>query len=329
MYLRPIERLQIDFSSICNAGCLFCSRQDFFGSLNPNFPKNKTLPLALFQKAILDPYLSQLKEVFYCGNYGDALGSPEISDHLSWLAKERPHIRWNIHTNGSLGSLDFWKYLGDLSSSQKGLVKFSIDGLKDTNGIYRKNTDFDRILRNAKEFIASGGRAVWKFIEFQHNRHQIEEAKRMAKELGFLRFELRQNYAKGEESYLFRLPDSPPLDEELVASYRRQSQHSSSLQISCKAQMENNLYIDFDGQVWPCCWLHDWKYSPTKVKRNWHEEYFLPWDKGGFNQLERNSLSEILQHPWFRTHLPESWSSDNGHLHPSCVATCGKKGNAS
>lgn len=325
MYLRPIERLQIDFTSTCNAGCLFCSRQDFFGALNPSFPKNKTLPLHLFQKAILDPALNELKEVFYCGNYGDALGSPNITEHLVWLAKERSRIRWNIHTNGSLGSQDFWQQLGELSHSQKGMVKFSIDGLKDTNDIYRRNVEFDRILRNARQFISAGGRAIWKFIEFQHNKHQIEEARILAKELGFHRFELRKNYAQGEESYLFHPPASPPTKEELKIQFTKQSQAAGEQTIHCKAQLENNLYLDFDGQLWPCCWIHDWKYSPTEEKRNWHKNYFAPWEGHSFNNLEHYSVSEILKHEWFQSRLPRSWTSSEYSLHPTCLTTCGSQ----
>jgi hypothetical protein len=37
-------------------------------------------------------------------------------------------------------------------------------------------------------FVAAGGRAEWDFIVFRHNEHQVEEARALAKELGFQRF---------------------------------------------------------------------------------------------------------------------------------------------
>lgn len=322
MYLRPIERLQIDFSTSCNAGCLFCSRQDFYGNPNAHLPKGQTLSLALLQKAVTDPALSNLKEIFYCGNYGDALASPHIADHLNWLAEWQPKIRWNIHTNGSLGSLEFWQRLGQLSAQQKGLVKFSIDGLADTNHLYRKNVEFSRVMRNLRQFVENGGRAVWKFIEFAHNRHQIDAAKELANQMGCYRFELRKNYASDEESYLFQIPEFSPSSDDLAKKYRQLEDLKDNQRIDCRARNTDTLYLDFDGLVWPCCWIHDWKYSPTQTKRQWHHRHFHSLEGENFNSLAHFSLSEILKHTWFQETLPNSWEKRDKPLHPACTVTC-------
>ncbi len=326
MYIRPIERLQIDFTTSCNAMCLFCSRQDFFGNSNAHLPKGQTLPLSMLQKALNDPLLQNLKEIFFCGNYGDALASPKIEDHLTWLAETRPNIRWNIHTNGSLGTLEFWERMGQLSAQKKGLVKFSIDGLADTNHLYRRGVEFDRVMRNLRHFIKHGGRAVWKFIEFAHNRHQVDLAKALAVELGCYRFEVRKNYSPAEETYLFQQPEAPPTDESLVAKFSQLKILEAGRKISCRALKENSLYLDFEGLVWPCCWMHDWKYSPTQVKRDWHRQHFFPLETKNFNSLAHFSITEILQNPWFQKTLPNSWSGSDNSLHPTCNSTCSTAG---
>jgi MoaA/NifB/PqqE/SkfB family radical SAM enzyme len=323
MYSRPIERLQIDFTSGCNAKCLFCSRQDFFGNPNSHLPKNQTLALPLLEKALTDPLLKGLKEIFYCGNYGDALASPKIEEHLIWLGENYPNLRWNIHTNGSLGTVEFWQRLGRLSAKHKGLVKFSIDGLEDTNHIYRRNVEYERVIRNLQCFVQSGGRAVWKFIEFAHSRHQIALAQKFAAELGCYRFELRKNYAPTEEAYLFHLPQHPPSSQELSEKFSQLSRLEFNKKIDCRAQQENSVYLDFEGLVWPCCWIHDWKYSPTEAKRDWHRQHFFPLEINNFNSLAHFSLSEILAHPWFKMNLPNSWLGEDGLLHPTCNSTCG------
>ncbi len=322
MYTRPIERLQIDFTTSCNARCLFCSRQDFFGKDNTHLPKSRTLSLSILQKALNDPLLANVKEIFFCGNYGDALASPKIEDHLNWLAESRPNVRWNIHTNGSLGTLEFWERMGKLSALKKGLVKFSIDGLADTNHLYRREVEFDRVLRNLRQFINSGGRAVWKFIEFAHNKHQIESAKALALDLGCYRFELRKNYSPNEESYLFEQPKSPPTNESLADKFSQQKILTADRKISCRALNDNSLYLDFDGLIWPCCWMHDWKYSPTQTKREWHRRHFFPLETENFNSLDHFTLTEILQHSWFKNTLPGSWGGMNESLHPTCNSTC-------
>ncbi|OUU18532.1 MAG: hypothetical protein CBC05_02290 [Crocinitomicaceae bacterium TMED45] len=43
-------------------------------------------------------------------------------------------------------------------------------------------------MANVEAFINAGGRARWQFITFNHNSHQLQKAKDMAKELGFSEF---------------------------------------------------------------------------------------------------------------------------------------------
>ena len=46
------------------------------------------------------------------------------------------------------------------------------------------------IIKNAQAFIDAGGYAVWKMIKFDHNEHQVEDCRALAKNLGFQRFDL-------------------------------------------------------------------------------------------------------------------------------------------
>ena len=70
-------------------------------------------------------------------------------------------------------------------------INFAIDGLKDTNHIYRVKTDFDRIIDNAEAFIKAGGNAHWIMIIFDHNQHQIDEANELSKKVGFRSFQTK------------------------------------------------------------------------------------------------------------------------------------------
>ena len=51
--------------------------------------------------------------------------------------------------------------------------------------MYRVNSNFKTIMKNAKAFINAGGNARWDYLIFDHNEHQIDEAKVLAKKLGF------------------------------------------------------------------------------------------------------------------------------------------------
>jgi tetratricopeptide (TPR) repeat protein len=67
-------------------------------------------------------------------------------------------------------------------------VTFSIDGLADTNSIYRQNTNWDKIMQSVNSFIQAGGKAVWHYLIFEHNQHQVESARTLAEKLGFVEF---------------------------------------------------------------------------------------------------------------------------------------------
>ena len=39
-------------------------------------------------------------------------------------------------------------------------------------------------MRNLSTFINAGGKAEWKYLIFEHNKHQVDDAKQLAKSLG-------------------------------------------------------------------------------------------------------------------------------------------------
>jgi MoaA/NifB/PqqE/SkfB family radical SAM enzyme len=94
----------------------------------------------------------------------------------------------SMDTNASLRSTEVWKQLGKISERTGAAIIFSIDGLEDTNHIYRIDTNWKLIMRNMKTFIDAGGYSDWKFLIFEHNQHQVEKAKQLAKQSGVKNF---------------------------------------------------------------------------------------------------------------------------------------------
>lgn len=66
------------------------------------------------------------------------------------------------------------------------MIWFAVDGLKDTSGKYRVNfteKDFDQVIEVMN--VASNQyklNAIWIFIAFNFNQHQIEQAKEIARQ---------------------------------------------------------------------------------------------------------------------------------------------------
>jgi sulfatase maturation enzyme AslB (radical SAM superfamily) len=222
------------------------------------------------------PFINQLEIIFINGNYGDFVMNPESLDIINWFKSVNPKLKFLISTNGGAKDNDFWKMLADNNTT----VWFCIDGLADTHSIYRQNTMFHTIIKNAKTFINAGGRAIWRMTEFDHNLHQFEEAETLSKELGFVEF-IRQPtnrntgpiYDKqGRKIFIMRndmkMPDKV---DEVFAQYKKTvaipDRHKiidKTKKVTCKSLNRNSLYISAEGTIDPCCYLGidkpDWPY---------------------------------------------------------------------
>ena len=75
-----------------------------------------------------------------------------------------------------------------MASLNRTLIIFGIDGLEDTNHIYRKNVRWKKLKDNYTTYIQHGGTASWQFIIFEHNKHQEDIARNRSKQEGFVSF---------------------------------------------------------------------------------------------------------------------------------------------
>ena len=222
-----------------------------------------------------------LDEILINGNYGDFVMNPDSLEILRWFRDQNPGLSIKISTNGGIRTADFWRELATLDAE----VCFCIDGLGDTHGVYRQDTDYDRVLDNARIFIRSGGRAVWLMTEFDHNLHQFDEAEATAKKENFYSFVRRPTLRNkgpvfdrtGQKVFVMQddldLPER--IDQSFVEHYLQQTkgvhveptgQHSKSVllsrisspnarEISCESKNTKSIYINSEGHIMPCCWV--------------------------------------------------------------------------
>ncbi|MCU0543390.1 MAG: tetratricopeptide repeat protein [Oscillatoriaceae cyanobacterium Prado104] len=183
MYLKyeDIRRASVEITSRCNAACPQCPRTD-----NQILPSAE-LTMEDIERIFPPDFCSQLDLVYMCGNYGDAMTSNTTIPAIEyWHRMGIPEI--DLYTNGSGRNPDWWRTLAKAMTGEKDRVTFSIDGLADTNSIYRQNTNWDRIMQSVNAFIQAGGKAVWHYLIFEHNQHQVEAARTLAEKLGFIEF---------------------------------------------------------------------------------------------------------------------------------------------
>ena len=293
MYLNidNIKCINIDHTSRCNLACPQCSRT--------NNNKLPILDLSLDDyKIMLEPFEGKDLLLWHCGNYGDVLASPTFDETLDYCLSK--NFKIHITTNGSLRKKEWWTELAQKSKKIK--VKFSIDGLKDTNHIYRVRSNFDKIIENARAFIDAGGNAEWAFIEFQHNQHQIKQAERMAKILGFKKFSVKYT-VRGKNR-----------NTEEKKKFNSQIFNNT---ISCKYKLRKTIFVDMNMQVWPCCWTATTPY----VEANSDLKNICNKYGHNFNNLRIYGWN-VLNHEFFQSFLEDSWNN-NERLYV-CGKMCAK-----
>lgn len=262
--IEDIRHVHLEISSMCNAECPLCPR-NFFGYPLNNGYKEHSMTLDEAKKIFPEEFLKRLTEININGNFGDIVMCPEALDIIAWFRNVNTDMKISISTNAGARNKIFWKTLAELDCD----VHFCIDGLEDTHSIYRRNTLYSTVIENAKTFISARGRANWKFIVFDHNRHQIDTARQLSHDMGFIAFEEIYhgrtqgpvfNHEKELVFYLGQSEDAKNFDG-VYNDYYNTEKNVDNLppprpsKITCKAKEEKSIYVNSIGEVYPCCWL--------------------------------------------------------------------------
>lgn len=186
-----IKTIHLEMTDACNSACPMCARNINGGEDNPHLP-NTELRIDDIEKIFKPEFIKQLERIYMCGNYGDPIAARDTLEAFEYFRQHNDKINLSMHTNGSAKKPDWWIKLAKVLGN-KGYVVFSLDGLEDTNHLYRQNTVWSKIMENVQAFISAGGRARWDYIVFAHNEHQVEDAERLAKTMGFERFQIKKS----------------------------------------------------------------------------------------------------------------------------------------
>jgi sulfatase maturation enzyme AslB (radical SAM superfamily) len=185
--------------------------------------------------------IKQLDKMFMCGNYGDPAAGKYTLDIFREFRWSNPDIVLGMNSNGGIQTTFWWYELAKIMNQPTDYVVFSIDGLEDTNSVYRKNVSWSKVVNNARAFIEAGGSAHWDMLVYQHNQHQVDECEQLARDMGFSWF--RAKVSKRGFTPALQFPTGwQPIT-------------APSTTIACHALKEQSVYIDAQGNIGPCCWL--------------------------------------------------------------------------
>jgi len=245
--IENVKVLHLEPTTICNASCFQCSREN--PKLFNELLHNNEIKINQCKEIFKPSFIKQLNKMFMCGNFGDPAAAKDVLEIFKYFRKHNPNIVLGMNTNGSLRSTKFWSELGEIFSNIYDYVIFAIDGLEDTNHIYRKNTNFNKILNNARAFINAGGSAHWEMLVFNYNEHQVDEAFNIANNNKFSWFRIKVSKRNFNTTNIVQ----PPSKYKLPAT--------PTTNIICQALEEESVFVSANGQFHPCCWFGNYMYN--------------------------------------------------------------------
>jgi MoaA/NifB/PqqE/SkfB family radical SAM enzyme len=334
---KELKAVHVELTNNCQASCPMCARNVHGGLPNPNI-NIKDLTFDKFKNIFPVEVLNQLEHIYFCGNYGDPIVSNYLLEIVEYC-RTNPNLHVSIHTNGSARTLKWWRGLYR-ALPKNHCVHFALDGLEDTHHLYRIGTDFNKIIENAKEFIACGGTAEWVFLSFKHNEHQIEEARQQASKLGFTSFSHKATGRflekpwydvydnDGNTIYKIEPPQEHKITfikREVIENYKK---YVAEAEINCGVLKTKEVYVDANGHLWPCCFIGAVPYSyssPSEITATYYSDVkdqvrdlvnYI-----GDNSLENRSIKDIIDSEQWQTAWSKYWAEKKL---ATCAKTCGK-----
>jgi MoaA/NifB/PqqE/SkfB family radical SAM enzyme len=326
--LSQVKQVHVELTTRCNARCPMCMRNYRGYDYNSGYPLCE-LGLKEFKHILPPERFPSISMVNFNGNLGDFANAKDAVEIVEYLVDLG--VKVSINSNGSLRSPAWWAKLARPGVT----IGFALDGMEDTHSLYRQDTNWSRIIENATAYIKAGGKAIWRFVPFEHNQHQQQACKQLAMDLGFAEFE---NIYDGRESTPVYTRDGEfshqigkPFDStipkinDLLTSHItwfdaktvKVDRDITPLNLRCIHKVNQEIYIAADGSVYPCCFLG---FYPATMKHPGNSQ-LLPMVK------ENNALEYNLEHcmQWFEQ-VEESWKQESiaqGRLY-TCVNTCGR-----
>lgn len=331
-----IQRVHLEPTQRCQALCPMCDRTN-----NPHI-ENLELTIEQFKHIFYQDFVLQLKNLLMCGNHGDPIICRDTLLMFEYLRETNPNIYLQMTTNAGARNYKWWKELAKIIGKH-GKVTFSVDGLEDTNHLYRVNVNWEKIEESMDAYTQAGGQGEWVYLIFEHNQHQVEEAERLAKLFGLTfvkkksgRWVQTKNFEKVDKKITKKgnIIKPPTLEkyknksvetfEQLLSQHGSFNNYLDNTPIKCKTLEKNEIYISAAGLVTPCCWTAGRLYK-TYEKIGEAQIWNFIEDIDKINAL-KYPIPQIIKGSFFNN-IQNSWSLPScatGKL-DVCAQKCGQQ----
>ena len=260
------KTVRLEACSLCQLNCPACTVR----KLEKQMPKDWLgyLKFKDFKKFVDENDF--IKEIELSNN-GEIFLNPELDEIIKYAYEKGVSltadngVNLNTVSETTLENLVKYKFK---------YMKVSIDGATpETYKIYRVGGDFNNVIDNIKKinyfkkkYNSEYPHLFWQFILFGHNEHEIELAKKKAKELG-MKIEFKRNMS---EEY------SPVKNKELVEKqtglkiYKDKSKLIKDTLVKQKLIACYTLFhapqIDWNGNFLGCCKIYNGSFDKNVFK---------------------------------------------------------------
>ena len=282
-----VRYLHLEISALCNAVCPQCARYPTASYYeHPNIKPTDLWSIEQVQQRLPATDLVNIQEYLLNGTMGDFITNRDALEIVQYLATSSPGAKFTINTNGSARNSAWWSSLAQIPNLT---VNFALDGLEDTHHLYRRQTNWNQIIENAKSFIKAGGTADWTMTIFEHNQHQVEACKEMALSFGFDKFYARHSDrtivpardrkdnvthwllpAKNSPMPAFKKAEEASLRQKeinfKIGKLTSNQEHNNIPLLSldnCDSLKFKSIYIGGNWSVAPCCFLGIMSFTQT------------------------------------------------------------------
>lgn len=274
--------LSIEPTTACNLGCPEC----------PSGLKQFTRPTGNISPDLNKQLIDELyKDLIYINYYFQ--GEPFI--HPKFLSMVEYADRKGIYTAASTNAHFISEKIAEqtVNSGLKRLI-ISLDGT--TQKIYeqyRVHGDLNKVIESTKRLVSvkkklnsSTPHLIFQFLVVAPNEHQIDEAKKLAKEIGVdeIKFKTAQVYDFENGNTLI------PKNEK-YSRYKKTKEGKYKIKASLKNhcwRMWSSSVSTWDGRVSPCCFDKDASYQ-FGIVGNDHFEGI--WNNESYNDFRKKILT--------------------------------------
>lgn len=262
-FFNEIEIIEIGLLYGCNLECPFCEI---------NYHKLNKTPKEILQKKQLNfedlrTFLRKFKKlrmIILCGTVSEPTLYYKFNELITEIdsLSGSPVIR--LHTNGN--------YSKKLNLRKKDIVYFGIDGItQESYEKYRVKGNLQKVLENHKELKKIGCITILQLIEFEHNQEDEKNLKEFAELHNFDLIDIKKS--DNPEDIFDKI--YPNVKNQFKVSLRKHQmifykeiQIKASKVIKCSSEINNQIFINYKGGVYPCYGWFDTTHIPTITIHN-------------------------------------------------------------